>query len=66
VLFRSLLEKLVRAVFPLTPHQIISALDLMRPVYRKTAVFGHFGRLDPEFTWERTDKADALRKEAGL
>ena len=60
------LEKLVRAVFPLTPSQIISALDLMRPVYRKTAVFGHFGRLDPEFTWERTDKADALRKEAGL
>ena len=61
----ALLERLVRAVFPLTPSQIISALDLTRPVYRKTSVFGHFGRPDPEFTWERSDKVDALRKEAG-
>ena len=62
----ALLERLVRTVFPLTPCQIISALDLTRPLYRKTSVFGHFGRTDPEFTWERTDKVDALRKEAGL
>jgi S-adenosylmethionine synthetase len=62
----ALLERLIRAVFPLTPSQIISALDLTRPEYRKTSAFGHFGRPDPEFTWERTDKVDALKKEAGL
>jgi S-adenosylmethionine synthetase len=41
---------------------IIRNLDLLRPIYRKTACFGHFGREDPDFTWERTDKVDALRK----
>jgi S-adenosylmethionine synthetase len=41
-------------------------LDLIRPIYRKTAAYGHFGREEPEFTWERTDKADALRDAAGL
>ncbi|MHC4669787.1 MAG: methionine adenosyltransferase, partial [Planctomycetota bacterium] len=51
----------VRDVFPLTPRGIIDALDLLRPIYRRTAVYGHFGRDEPEFTWERTDKADALR-----
>jgi S-adenosylmethionine synthetase len=60
------IERLVRDSFPLSPREITAALDLKRPIYRKTAVFGHFGRLDPEFTWERTDKADALRKDAGL
>jgi S-adenosylmethionine synthetase len=57
------LETLVRKHFPLSPKEIIAALDLKRPIYRKTAVFGHFGRPDPDFTWERTDKADALRQE---
>jgi S-adenosylmethionine synthetase len=57
---------LVRSHFKLTPRGIIEALDLRRPIYRKTAAFGHFGRTEPEFTWERTDKAKALRSEAGL
>jgi S-adenosylmethionine synthetase len=59
-------ERLVRALFPLTPHEIIAALDLKRPIYRKTAVFGHFGRQDPDFTWEKTDKAAELRTAAGI
>jgi S-adenosylmethionine synthetase len=59
------LVELVRATFPLTPRGIIEALDLLRPVYRKTAAYGHFGRPEPEFTWERTDKVDALRRAAG-
>ncbi len=56
----------VREVFPLTPKGIIDYLDLRRPIYRKTAAFGHFGRSEPEFAWERTDRAEALRKLAGL
>ena len=56
----------VRKVFPLTPKGIIDFLDLRRPIYKKTAAYGHFGRNDPDFTWEKTDKAEALRKEAGL
>ena len=59
------ISQLVRASFKLTPRGIIEALDLRRPIYRKTAAFGHFGRNDPEFTWERTDKANALRADAG-
>jgi len=55
---------LVRAHFKLTPKGIIESLDLRRPIYRKTAAFGHFGRTEPEFTWERTDKADALKAAA--
>jgi len=58
--------ELIRAHFPLTPRGIIEALDLRRPIYRRTAAYGHFGRNEPEFTWERTDKADALRRAAGL
>lgn len=58
--------KLVRDVFPLTPRGIIEYLDLRRPIYRETARNGHFGRELPSFTWEKTDKADALRKAAGL
>jgi S-adenosylmethionine synthetase len=58
------LEALVRTHFPLTPQEIIAALDLMRPIYRKTSVFGHFGRQDPDFTWERTDKVEALRADS--
>jgi S-adenosylmethionine synthetase len=60
------LTDLVRANFKLTPRDIIESLDLRRPIYRKTAAFGHFGRTEPEFTWERTDKAAALKKDAGL
>jgi len=57
---------LVREHFDLTPRGIITGLDLLRPIYRKTAAYGHFGRDDPDFTWERTDKAGALRKAAGV
>ncbi len=52
----------VRQIFPLTPKGIIDYLDLRRPIYKKTAAYGHFGRTEPEFTWENTDKAEALRK----
>lgn len=55
------LTRLVRDHFDLTPHGIIHALDLVRPIYRKTAAYGHFGRPDPDFSWEQTDKAEALR-----
>lgn len=57
---------LIRKHFDLTPAGIIRMLKLKRPIYKKTATYGHFGRLDPDFTWERTDKAALLRKEAGL
>jgi S-adenosylmethionine synthetase len=59
------ISTLVREHFSLTPKGIIETLDLRRPIYRKTAAFGHFGRTEPEFTWERTDKADGLRAAAG-
>jgi S-adenosylmethionine synthetase len=51
----------VREIFPLTPKGIIEYLNLRRAIYKKTAAYGHFGRNEEEFTWERTDKADALR-----
>src|SRR5271167_1633405 len=60
------IAELVRANFKLTPKGIIESLSLRRPIYRKTAAYGHFGRNDPDFTWERTDKAAALREQAGL
>jgi S-adenosylmethionine synthetase len=60
------LQKLVRANFKLTPKGIIESLDLRRPIYRKTAAYGHFGRSDKDFTWEATDKAQTLREAAGL
>ena len=60
------LGDLVRSHFALTPKGIIESLDLRRPIYTQTAAFGHFGRSEPDFTWERTDKADALRRDAGL
>jgi S-adenosylmethionine synthetase len=59
------ISEIVRGHFRLTPRGIIEMLDLRRPIYRKTAAFGHFGRTEPEFTWERTDKANALRADAG-
>lgn len=58
-------EKIVEAVkkvFDFRPKQIIEQLDLKRPIYQKTAAYGHFGRLDPDFTWEKTDKAEELKK----
>jgi len=61
-----LLDKLVRKHFPMTPRGIIDHLKLRRPIYKQTASYGHFGRNEPGFTWERTDKAKTLRKEAGL
>jgi S-adenosylmethionine synthetase len=60
------IESLVREHFDLRPAAIIRDLDLLRPIYTKTAAYGHFGRSDHDFTWERTDRADALREAAGL
>jgi S-adenosylmethionine synthetase len=56
----------VMEVFPLKPREIISTLDLLRPIYTKTAVYGHFGREIPEFTWEKTDRVDELRSAVGV
>jgi S-adenosylmethionine synthetase len=58
------LQKLIRENFSLTPKGIIESLDLRRPIYKKTAAYGHFGRTEKDFRWEATDKADALRKAA--
>ncbi|HKW24129.1 MAG TPA: methionine adenosyltransferase [Terriglobales bacterium] len=60
------LQELVRANFDLTPKGIITSLNLRRPIFKKTAAYGHFGRSDADFTWERTDKAAKLRSDAGL
>ncbi len=57
---------LIRAVFKLNPKGIIESLDLRRPIYQSTAAYGHFGRNEPGFTWEHVDKAELLRKEAGI
>jgi S-adenosylmethionine synthetase len=63
---REKLTALVRRHFDLTPYGLREMLDLARPIYRKTAAYGHFGRKDPDFTWERTDKAAALAADAGI
>lgn len=60
-----ILDKLVRKHFPLTPRGIIDHLKLRRPIYKRTAAYGHFGRNEPGFTWEKTDKASILRREVG-
>lgn len=60
------IANLIRKNFNLTPKGIIEHLNLRRPIYRKTAAYGHFGKNDPDFTWEKTDKAATLKKEAGL
>ena len=60
------IAELIKENFKMKPADIIKTLDLLRPIYRKTAVNGHFGRNEPEFTWERTDKAEALKKAAKL
>ncbi len=62
----AILPELVRAHFQLTPRGIIESLNLRRPIYKKTAAYGHFGRSDPDFTWEATDKAAKLASDAGL
>ena len=62
----AIIPDLIRAHFQLTPRGIIEALNLRRPIYRKTAAYGHFGRSDPDFTWEVTDKAAKLASDAGL
>ena len=61
-----IIPDLVRAHFKLTPRGIIESLNLRRPIYKKTAAYGHFGRNDPDFTWEATDKAAKLASDAGL
>ncbi len=60
------IEELVRKNFDMKPSGIISELDLKRPIYKKTAAYGHFGRNEPEFTWEKTDKVETLKQSAGL
>lgn len=60
------IKNAIREVFPLQPRAIIGYLDLLRPIYKKTASYGHFGRLDPDFTWERTDRTDDLRTACGV
>ena len=60
------IEELIRKHFNLTPAGIIKMLNLKRPIYEKTAAYGHFGRNDPDFTWEKTDKAELLKKEAEI
>ena len=61
-----LIEKLVNENFDLRPAGIIKMLDLRRPIYRQTSAYGHFGRTDVDLPWEHTDKAETLRKKAGL
>jgi S-adenosylmethionine synthetase len=63
---RARIAELVRDHFDLRPAALVQALDLRRPIYRRTAAYGHFGRDEPEFTWERADRAEVLRAEAGL
>ena len=60
------IEELVKKNFDMTPYGIVSQLNLKRPIYKKTASYGHFGRNEPEFTWEKTDKAEILKKDAGI
>ncbi len=60
------IKELIRAHFDLRPKGMINSLDLLRPIYKQTAAFGHFGRNEKDFTWEKTDKADAIKSDAGL
>jgi len=59
------IQDAVTQVFDLRPRAIIAALDLLRPIYSQTAAYGHFGRTEPDFSWERTDRAAALREVVG-
>ena len=60
------LTQLVKKHFDLRPKGIVNMLDLLRPIYQKTAAYGHFGRDEPEFTWEAVDRANLLKADAGL
>jgi S-adenosylmethionine synthetase len=60
------LVEIIRGHFDLRPYGLVRMLDLIKPIFRKTAAYGHFGREDPDFSWEKTDKAEALREAAGL
>ncbi|PLX80415.1 MAG: methionine adenosyltransferase, partial [Desulfuromonas sp.] len=60
------IARIAREEFDMRPRAIIETLDLLRPIYQKTAAYGHFGRELPEFTWERTDRAESLRSRAGI
>jgi S-adenosylmethionine synthetase len=66
VISEARIEELIREHFDLRPAAIVRDLDLRRPIYAATAAYGHFGRSEPDFTWERTDRADVLRTAAGL
>ena len=60
------IEEIIRKNFDMRPSGIISTLNLKRPIYKKTTSYGHFGRGEPEFSWEKTDKAGALRRQARI
>jgi S-adenosylmethionine synthetase len=60
------IKELIQGHFELRPRKMIQSLDLLRPIYKNTAAYGHFGRHEEEFTWEKTDKAEALKRDAGL
>ena len=60
------IAEIIKKAFPLRPSQIIKHLNLRRSIYKKTAAYGHFGREDPDFTWEKTDRIEEIRKEAGI
>jgi S-adenosylmethionine synthetase len=66
VINESRLTQLVREHFDLRPRGLVAMLDLLRPIYQETAAYGHFGREEEQFSWERTDKAGALREAAGI
>jgi S-adenosylmethionine synthetase len=66
VLPKDRVKDIVKEVFDLRPAAIIEYLDLLRPIYAKTSAYGHFGRTEPEFSWEQTTMADTLREKAGL
>jgi S-adenosylmethionine synthetase len=66
VVAKSRVEEIVKEVYDLRPAAIIEYLELLRPIYRKTAAYGHFGRNDPDFTWEKTNMADVIREKAGI
>ena len=60
------IKEIIREIWDLRPAAIIEYLDLLRPIYRKTAAYGHFGRNDPDFSWESTHMADLIREKAGI
>jgi S-adenosylmethionine synthetase len=66
IISKDRLKDIVLDTFDLRPAAIIEYLDLLRPIYRKTSAYGHFGRQEPEFSWEKTNKADELREKAGI